>query len=179
MVGSRVSLEGTRRRLVLIRGAGTKFWSGGRPVGLEGSIGGRFLSGGMPSALAVVGLLAVPGLEVGVGAKAGWRTGGTGSEVLLNGDVPFGLPRERGRRLSSPLLKELATESWLLLFVANRCLRVGSGPRMPRFESRLGLSRLGLDFESRLGLDFESKLGLDDGDGLPLGGMGLRDGVRV
>lgn len=209
MLGSMISLDGTRRKLVLIRGAGTKPLSGGSPTGLDGSMGGRFLSGGRPSvavgglelgvegakgggrpSLAVDGLefgvgakgaegakggrrpsVAVGGLELGVGAKGGARAGGGRSGVLLDGGAPFGLPRDRGRRPSSALLNEVATESWLLLLAARRCLRGASWLRKLRFESKLGLDA-GI-------FRFESKLGLDDGDELPFGGIGPREGVRA
>lgn len=197
-LGSITSRDGTRRRFALLKGAGTNASSGGRPVGLNGSIGGRFLSGGLspaglsPGALSLspdgrptigvlslspdgrptIGVLSLSpegrpaiglspvGLWLGLGEKAGARAGGGRSGVLLNGGAPFGLPRDLGRRLSSPLLYELATESWLLLPVASLCLRGASWLRRFRFESTLGAR-------------------LEAGDELPLGGMGLREGVRV
>lgn len=183
-LGSITSRDGTRRKFALLKGAGTKASSGGRPVGLNGSMGGRFLSGGLSPAGLSTGVLSLSpegrppialstgvlslspeglppmGLWLGFGEKAGARAGGGRSGVLLNGGAPFGLPRDRGRRLSSPLLYELATESWLLLPVANLCLRGASWLRRFRFESTLGAR-------------------LEAGDELPLGGMGLREGVRV
>lgn len=146
-LGSRTSRDGERRKFALLKGAGTNASSGGRPVGRNGSIGGRFLSGGRspaglsPTDLSTRGLsaeglsmegLSMEGLspevlELGFGEKAGASAGGGGSCVLLNGGgTPFGLPRDLGRKLSSPLLYELATESWLLLPVASLCLRGGS-----------------------------------------------------
>lgn len=85
--------DGSRRGVILLRGAGTRFSSGGAPVGLIGSIGGRFLSGGFP----VAGL--------GIGAKAGAKPDGGGSGALATpGLMPFGLPLDRGRKLSLSLL---------------------------------------------------------------------------
>lgn len=188
-LGSITSRDGTRRRFALLKGAGTSASSGGRPVGLNGSIGGRFLSGSLSPAGLSPGVLSLSpegrppidlstgvlslspegrppmglspgGLWLGFGEKAGARAGGGRSGVLLNGGAPFGLPRDLGRRLSSPLLYELATESWLLLPVASLCLRGASWLRRFRFESTLGAR-------------------LEAGDELPLGGMGLREGVRV
>lgn len=171
-LGSITSRDGTRRRFVLLKGAGTNASSGGRLLGLSGSMGGRFLSGGLsPGGLSSEGLslspegrpprgLSPPGLWLGFGENAGARAGGGRSGVLLNGGAPFGLPRDLGRRLSSPLLYELATESWLLLPAASLCLRGASWLRRFRFDSRLGVR-------------------LEAGDELPLGGMGLREGVLV
>lgn len=169
-LGSKTSRDGERRKFALLKGAGTNASSGGKPVGLNGSIGGRFLSGGLspvglsPVDLSTRGLspggLSPEVLPLGFGEKAGASAGGGGSCVLLNGGTPFGLPRDLGRKLSSPLLYELATESWLLLPVASLCLRGASWLRMFRLESRLGVR-------------------LEAGDELPLGGIGLREGVRV
>lgn len=97
---------------------------------------------------------------VGVGTKAGARAGVGGPDALVGiGGAPFGRPRDLGRRASSPLLYEVATESWLMLLTAIRCLREASCALRFLFESMLW---------ARLA-----------GDELPLGAMGLRDGVRA
>lgn len=58
-----------------------------------------------------------------------------------------------------------------MLLAASRCLRFASWLRKFRFDSKLGLD--GAIFR------FESKLGLDEGDEVPFGGMGPREGVRA
>lgn len=142
---------------------------GGREPPAVGGLEPVAVGGLEPVAVGGLEPPAVGGLEPGTGAKGGARAGGSGSGVPLSGDAPFGLPRDRGRRLSSPLLlKEVATESTLWLFAASRCFRDASWPRKFRFESRLGLGR------------GRSRLGLDEGDGLPFDSIGPpREGVRA
>lgn len=137
---------------MLPRGAGTKFSSGAPPTGLDGSIGGRFLSGG---GFAVEGL--------GVGTKAGAKLDGEGSGALATpGLMPLGLTRDLERKFSLSLL-EAATESWLSMLFAKRCLSSCPGR---------GGASCGRPFL------FESKLGARlAGEELPLG-MGPREGVR-
>lgn len=110
MTGSGV---GGSRRIAVLSGVGTKLSSGGEPTGLNGSIGGRFLSGGISW-----------GAGVGLGTKPGARDGGGSGVVYV--EFPFGLPRDRGLKLSSPLRYEFATESWLLLFILPNRLSEGS-----------------------------------------------------
>ena len=92
---------GSRRMAGLISGAGTRSLS---PCdGRNGSIGGRFRSGGFSSS-----------------CDAGGGRGGSGATRL---DVLAGPFRDPGRKLLPPSLRavvEAANESWLLLLAARR-----------------------------------------------------------